>query len=245
MNAGSRVSDGVAAIALVTWRESFRRPLPYLLAVTLALLALVSRTFAIFSFGQSAQESASVGLSAVFLAGFLHACLVGSGAARRDLERGTLLLTLTSPTGNGAYLVGRLLGLFGAAATLAGLVALLARGVFALPVGPPAPQAISSLLFFGWLGTLLPILLLEGLALAVSCAVPRLFAPVVVASFFLGGSLLGHAGPVPDLSLFGLDVAGGGPPLGFSFLYALAQTGVFWFAAYLCLAARALPRSID
>ncbi len=232
------------AVAAVTCRECFRRPLPYALVIVLTFLTLASHTFSIFSFGQSAQEAASLGLSAVFLAGFLHACLIGSGAVRRDLERGTLALTLTSPTSLPAYLVGRLLGLFGSAAILAAAVAVAARGVFALPLGPPAPEDISLLLFVGWTRALLPILLLEAIALAVSSAVIRLFGPVVTVAVFVAGSLPGSAVLTPDFSLFGLE-AGAGPPVAPLLTYSLAQTGTFMLVAYLILATRALPRSID
>ena len=61
----------IAALATNTARECLRRAFPYVAIVSVVLLALGSKLFLAFSFGAADTETVNVGISAVFLAGFL------------------------------------------------------------------------------------------------------------------------------------------------------------------------------
>ena len=128
----------VLEIARTTFRECWRRPLVYVSAAGISLLALVSRFFLGFSFGAEAAESQGIAVSAIFLAGLILASLVGTALVRRDLERGTLGWILSKPLDLPHYLLGRFAGLFAATAGMTGLVVIcLWLMSLALPSGGP------------------------------------------------------------------------------------------------------------
>jgi ABC-2 type transport system permease protein len=235
----------VIALALHTFRECLRRSFPYVAFVAILLLAIASRLFLAFSFGAEQAESLDLTLSAVFVAGFAVAAFQGTALVRGDLERGTLALVLTKPTGLLAYLSGRLLGLFAASATLCAAMACACAAGLALlpagPAGPPPPGAIA--LAAG--RCLLAVLVLDAASLAVSAVAPRTVAPVALIALFVAGSLLGRTVAgflLPDFSVFGLE-AQGRPPLPLLAAYAAVFSSAFLLVAYIFLASKAPLRS--
>lgn len=234
----------IATLSLHTLRECFRRPLPYVLAVVIGLIALASHLFQGFSFGAGELEAANLGISAVFLAGLAYAALQGTALVRVDLERGTLGLLLAQPVGIAGYLAGRLLGLAAASLAACALVALEVTAIFLLPLGRPA-AAFDPVLLAGWGRVLLPVLLLDAAALAASALTPRTLGPVALLAYFVAGSLAGGTGlglVLPDFSLFGLE-AGARPAWGLLMVYTCLHGGVLALVAYLALALRAPLRS--
>jgi ABC-type transport system involved in multi-copper enzyme maturation permease subunit len=235
----------LASLARLTYSECQRRPFVYVVAAAVSLLALASHLFAAFSFGAGDLEATNLALSAVFLAGLLHAMFLGSSLVRNDLERGTLGLVLTKPVGHGLYLLGRLGGLVASAATLCVLVAVATLGIALIPVGGARADIVGGELFSGWLRALLPIIVLEGAALAASTVTSRTFGPVVLVALFVAGSLAGDGGLgllLPDFSVFGLE-AGARPSLPLLGAYAATFTGVFFLVAYVTLVSRRPLRS--
>jgi len=235
----------ILAIAHQSLRECQRRPFPYALASTLALLALASQLFQGFSFGAAELESANLAISAVFLGGLLHAAFLGTQLVRVDLERGTLGLLLSQPASLPRYLLGRYLGLAGSAllqcAMVAGLVALL----FLLPAAGVPEGTFGPALLAGWLRALLPVLLLEAAALAISALASRIFAPLLLVALFAGGSLAAVSPlrfVLPDFSLFALE-AGPAPGWPWMIVYTFVFTAVFLLIGFVALAERAPLKS--
>lgn len=235
----------LASLVQLTYAECQRRPFVYVVAIAVSLLALASHLFTAFSFGAGDLEATNLALSAVFLAGLLHAMFLGSSLVRNDLERGTLGLVLTKPVGHGLYLFGRLVGLVASVVTLCGLVAVASLGIAMIPVGGTSPEIVGPDLFSGWFRALLPIVVLEGAALAASAATSRTFGPVVLVALFVAGSLAAGGGLglfLPDFSVFGLE-AGARPSLPLLGAYAATFTGVFFLVAYVTLVSRRPLRS--
>ena len=229
-----------ASLVFHTLRECHRGPLPYLLATAVILMALTSRLFQAFSFGSQGLEAVNLAISAVFLAGFLHAALLGTSLIRRDHERGTLPLLLSKPLYPAAYVAGRLLGLCASGILVCLGVALAVAGLLQLPIGPPVSGSIGQPLAAGCLRAILPVLVLESAAIAISTVASRIAGPVILAALFLAGSLFtgGLAAFVlPDFSLFGLE-AGVRPPMGVLALYATCQSAFFALVAYLSFVTR-------
>lgn len=235
----------LASLIRLTYAECQRRPFVYVVAAAVSLLALASHLFAAFSFGAGDLEATNLALSAVFLAGLLHAMFLGSSMLRNDLERGTLGLILTKPVGHALYLCGRLAGVIASAITLCALVALACLAISFIPVGRLHADIVGADLFSGWLRALLPIVVLEGAALAASAVSSRVFGPIVLVALFVAGSLAGGGGPgliLPDFSVFGLE-AGARPSLPLLCAYAVTFTGVFFLVAYVTLVSRRPLRS--
>ena len=208
----------IAALALNTFRECMRRPFPYVAGISVFMLALGSKLFLAFSFGGATTETVNVGISAVFLAGFLVATFQGTALARADLERGTLGLVLTKPVGLDAYVTGRFLGLaLTTTAVSAGVAAAVTVAFLALD-----PGVVGAPLLGGFARALLPVLVLDAAALAASAAASRIGAPLMLFGLFLAGALAGRVFFLPDFALFGLE-AGSRPPL----LLLLAYTGIY------------------
>jgi len=226
-------------LTLLTIRECFRRPLPYVLAASLVLVILASRLFLAFTFGRERAEALNLVVSGAFLAGFGIATLLGTGLIRRDLERKTLGWLLTKPVGRAQYVGGRLAGLLLASLGTAALVVLAAS-----PILAAADASVGYLDVLG-AGTraVAPALVLAGAALAFSALAPRTVAPLLMLALFLAGSF-GGAPLVPDFALFSLDANATAPgPL--TLLYGLVFCSIFAVLAYIVLAIRIPAGSQD
>jgi len=227
----------IASLAVHTLRECARRPFLYVTAVAVILLTLSSRLFLVFSFGAAETAAANLALSAVFLAGFLHAAFQATALVRADLERGTLALLLTTPGTLPAYVLGRFAGL---AATSLALCAAVAIGTVALlALFPTSPQAtapgIGTGLLSGCLRAWLLVLVLDAAALAASAVATRITAPLALVALFLAGSLYGHWPVLPDFALFALE-ADARPSWLLVIGYAAVYASLFLLLALMLLA---------
>ena len=212
----------ILPLARNTFRECMRRPFPYVAALSVVLLALGSKLFLAFSFGAAATETANVGISAVFLAGFLVATFQGTALARVDLERGTYGLVLSKPVGIGTYAMGRFVGLaLATTAVCAGVALALSLAFLVLD-----PEVVDGRLFAGFGRAILPVLVLDAAALAASAAASRVGAPLLLFGVFLAGALGGHGLLLPDFALFGLE-AGARPPFVLLLPYAAIYASIF------------------
>ncbi|MHC4547932.1 MAG: hypothetical protein ACYTEZ_04075 [Planctomycetota bacterium] len=235
----------IGTLAYHTFRECFRRPFPYVAVAVIALIALASHLFQVFSFGAGDLETANLAISAVFLAGLVHAALLGTALVRAEVTRGTFGLLLSQPVGLPTYLLGRLVGLAGASIATCALVAAAVSLILLLPVSRATPDLFGGQLLGGWGRVLLPVVVLDAAALAISAVLPRTVAPVALVGLFVAGSLAGDSAVgwiLPDFSLFGLE-AGAAPSWGLLMLYTCIYTTIFLLIAYLVLAARAPLRS--
>ncbi|MHC4338696.1 MAG: hypothetical protein ACYSX0_00595 [Planctomycetota bacterium] len=232
-----------AALSLHTFKECLRSPFPFVVAVSVVLLALASRFLLAFSFGSAEVETIHLAMSAVFLAGLAQAAFQGTGLIRRDMDRGTLGLLLTTPVRLTSYLVGRFSGLALSALSLCAAVAASLALLFAF-----IPQEASlrwPLFAAGCARAMLPVLVLGAAALALSAALPRVAAPIALIGLFLAGSLVAQGGVgmlLPDFSLFGLE-AESRPSWGPLLAYTVAYVSIFLVVAYIVLAFRTSLRS--
>jgi ABC-type transport system involved in multi-copper enzyme maturation permease subunit len=231
----------LAALVGHTLRECFRRPFPYVATGVIMLIALASLLLQAFSFGAAALERTNLALSSVFLGGLVHAALVGTQLVRDDLERGTLGLALTKPVSLLQYIVGRFLGLALSSLLACAAIAACVTALLSLPLpGSDGANAVNAALYSGWARAMLPVFLLDAVAIAASAAVPRFFAPLALAGVFLAGSVAprGVLGAVlPDFSLFGLQ-AGASPAWTLLLPYGLLFCAGFVGIAYIVLASR-------
>jgi ABC-type transport system involved in multi-copper enzyme maturation permease subunit len=233
----------ILAIASNAWRECLRRPFAYVAVVTMVALALASSLLGLFTFGAGAPEALNLAISTVLLAALVTTAFLGTALVRMDLERGTLLLTLSQPVGLVPYLAGRFLGLLAVTVLVCGLTAAGVTVVLAIVGGdqPPLPAALLS----GLCRVLLAVPVLSAAALALSALASRLFAPMLLLALFVAGDVLGES-PLgrllPAFGLFGLD-AGRSPPLGPLALYCALHSVVFLVITYLRLTLRAPIRT--
>lgn len=228
----------IPPIAANTCRECLRRPLPYIAAASIVTLSIASQLLHRFSFGAGALEATNLAISAAMLTAVAVATFVGTGLVRVDLERGTLALLLSQPTGLMSYVLGRSLGLVGALLAASCLAA--GGSALGLVLTDAPRDAFSLPLVLGWVRVALAVPLLATAALAASAAASRVFAPVLFLALFLAGdvaapTVLGRL--LPSFGLFGLD-AGANPSLLWLGMYALACSVVFLATTYLQLALR-------
>jgi ABC-type transport system involved in multi-copper enzyme maturation permease subunit len=232
-----------AALSLHTLKECVRSPFLIVVGISVILLALASRFLLAFTFGSAEVETIHLGMSAVFLAGFAQAAFQGTGLIRRDMDRGTLGLLLTTPVGPASYVIGRFSGWAISALSLCAAVAGTLAILFAL-----IPQEASlrwALFAAGCARAVLPVLVLGAAALALSAALSRVAAPIALIGLFLAGSLAAHRGVgllLPDFSLFGLE-AESRPSWGPLLAYTGAYVSIFLLVAYIVLAFRTSLRS--
>jgi len=234
--------SALLAIARVRLQACLRRSFTPVILVVTVLLALASRALLGFAFGAEHQAVANLVLSAAFLAGLLHAALLGTQAFDRDLERGTLALILTKPTHRRTYVFGSYIGLSLSALIVYGLSAVLVGGLLALLPGGSAAILRPEFLGAALRGAL-AVLLLQALALVCSSALPRQAgAPVLLLLFAASGMLApsGLGALLPDPALFAVEtVPGRSPSSGALLLYTVAHGAASLAIAYLVLTFRA------
>jgi len=229
----------VLEIARTTFRECWRRPLVYVCAAGISLLALVSRFFLGFSFGAEATEVQGIAVSAIFLAGLLLAGLVGTALVRRDMERGTFGWILSKPLDLPHYVVGRFAGLFAATAAMTALVAI-GLGLLSLAFPTGGPPMFDHGLLAAWIRCLLLLAVLDAAAIAASALSSAVVAPLLMLGLFLWASVA----PVPsrrflgpDFTVFALDPAASPPWLPLV-AYAAVFCSIFLLVAYISLSLR-------
>ncbi len=228
------------ALVQTTFRECWRRPLPIVLVVAVGVLGVISRVFAMFSFGDDEAAATHLVISSVFLAGIAHAAIVGAALIRKDYERGTMGLLLAQPLNRTRYLLGRFFGVSAAVTVLAVFVALVSAALLYLPIGPTVTPALTPLIA-GVARALAMIVLLHAVALFSSAVASRVFAPILVLGVFVAGSVAGRQAYLPDFAVFGLE-AGGSPAIGTLFLYTGLFALFFLSLGFLALSLRAPTR---
>ncbi|MEE8105842.1 MAG: ABC transporter permease subunit [Planctomycetota bacterium] len=226
-------------ISRATFRECWRRPLVFVSAAGISVLALVSRLFLGFSFGAEATEVQGIAVSAIFLSGLVLAGLVGTALIRRDMERGTFGWILSKPVDLQQYVAGRFAGLFAATAAMTALVAI---GLVALSLVFPfeGPPIFDQALFAAWLRCVLLLAVLDAAAIAASAVSTAVVAPLLMLGLFLWASVAPAQGQRffgPDFTLFALDPAAHPPWLPLA-SYAAVFCSIFLLLAYIFLSFR-------
>jgi Cu-processing system permease protein len=101
----------IAAVALVTFRETLRRKVQVSLVVFGSFLILASFLVSRLTLGHQHRILADLGLSAMSLVGSLLAVFVGGTLVAGDIERRVLYPVIAKPVSRTEYLLGRYGGL--------------------------------------------------------------------------------------------------------------------------------------
>jgi ABC-type transport system involved in multi-copper enzyme maturation permease subunit len=108
-------------IARMTYRETVRQPIFYIILAVSAVLLLISPFFCLFAFGQELSMMREVGLAAITFAGILIAIMAASQVITNEIENLTALMLLAKPVRRGEFILGKFAGI---------LTAILAAFVF-------------------------------------------------------------------------------------------------------------------
>jgi ABC-type transport system involved in multi-copper enzyme maturation permease subunit len=129
----------ILSIAVVTFREIFRRKVQVSLLLFGALLITAAYVVGGLTIGEWHRIISDLGLSSMQLVGILVAVFIGASLVAGDVERRVLLPVVAKPVSRTQYLLGRYLGL--AAALMANLVAMAAllAAVLAFDAGSARP----------------------------------------------------------------------------------------------------------
>jgi Cu-processing system permease protein len=129
----------ILAVAVVTFREIFRRKVQVSLLLFGGLLILAAYVVGGLTIGEWHRIISDLGLSAMQAVGLLVAVFIGASLVAGDVERRVLLPVVAKPVSRTQYLIGRYLGLAGA--LLANLVAMgaLLGSVLAFDAGGAKP----------------------------------------------------------------------------------------------------------
>lgn len=101
-------------IGRMTYQESIRQPIFYIVLAVSAGLLLISPLFCLFAFGQELLMMREVGLAAITFAGIIIAILSASQSISSELENLTALMLLSKPVRRGEFILGKFAGIMAA-----------------------------------------------------------------------------------------------------------------------------------
>lgn len=176
----------VLAIARNTFLETIRDRILNAILVFAVLLIGSSLLLGQLSVGQDVKIIKDLGLASLSFFGVLIAVFVGTSLVHKELDKRTVFVVLTKPVSRSAFLVGKLLGLYGTLTVLtvamgAAFLGLLA--VLRVPIELGMLQAIG----FTWL----ELLVLTALTLVFS----TFSSPVLCMLYAFGLYFIGHNMP--------------------------------------------------
>lgn len=99
-------------IARMTYRESVRQSLFYLVTVISAALLFVAPLFNLFAFGEELSMLREVGLATITFAGLLIAILSAYFLITSEIDKLTALTILSKPVSRSEFIIGKFLGIF-------------------------------------------------------------------------------------------------------------------------------------
>lgn len=99
-------------IARMTYREGARQPLLYVILGVSGILIFIAPLFSLFAFGEEISMVREVGLATITFAGLLIAVLLAYLLLTAEIEKLTVLTTLSKPISRSEFIVGKFLGIF-------------------------------------------------------------------------------------------------------------------------------------
>jgi len=97
-------------IGNITYREAGRQPLFYIIIAASTVLLLISPSFTLFCFGEHLSMIKEVGLATITFAGLLISILTSYFVLTLEIERLTVMTTLSKPIKRAEFIVGKFLG---------------------------------------------------------------------------------------------------------------------------------------
>lgn len=189
----------IYAIAANTFKEGVRQPVFYLLVGLGTVLMLLSVYFTLFSFGEEDKLVMDMGLATIALFGLIIALFTSSGVIADEIEKKTVLTVLCKPVNRFQFVLGKFLGIVGAA-----LVAMLILAValsFALYLHECTGSIRASdhshsagfhhapLVFVGTLFAFLQVFVISAVSVAISTRFPMIINLSVCLSLYVLGHL--------------------------------------------------------
>ncbi|MBI4834935.1 MAG: hypothetical protein HY811_08980 [Planctomycetes bacterium] len=98
-------------ISNITYGQTVRQQIYYIIVFASALLLFLAAPFSLFSFGQELSMFREVGLATITFAGIILAVLSTDFVIASDIEKQTVLLTLTKPLRRSEFIVGKFIGI--------------------------------------------------------------------------------------------------------------------------------------
>jgi len=129
----------ILSIAVVTFREIFRRKVQVSLLLFGGLLIVAAYIVSGLTIGEWHRIISDLGLSAMQLVGILVAVFIGASLIAGDIERRVLLPVVAKPVSRSQYLIGRYLGLAGALLVNLLVMGALLGAVLAFDAGSAKP----------------------------------------------------------------------------------------------------------
>ncbi|MFH1227310.1 MAG: hypothetical protein V1701_05340 [Planctomycetota bacterium] len=118
----------VYQIGLMTYRESVRQPLFYIIIAVSVILILIAPLFSLFAFGEEMSMVREVGLAAIVFGLILIAILTANQVITQEIERLTVMMLFSKPVRRSEFILGKFVGIVVAlflAAVVMGLVYIL------------------------------------------------------------------------------------------------------------------------
>jgi ABC-type transport system involved in multi-copper enzyme maturation permease subunit len=98
-------------ISNITYGQTVRQQIYYIIVFASALLLFLAAPFSLFSFGQELSMFREVGLATITFAGIILAVLSTDFVVASDIEKQTVLLTLTKPLRRSEFIIGKFIGI--------------------------------------------------------------------------------------------------------------------------------------
>lgn len=101
----------IYVIARMTYREGVRQSLFYVVIAGSGILIFLSPLFTLFAFGKEINMLREVGLATITFAGLLIAVMSAYALLTSEIERLTVLITLSKPVRRSEFIIGKFLGI--------------------------------------------------------------------------------------------------------------------------------------
>ncbi len=104
------ISPKIGAVALSAFREGWRQPMFWLIAVLTTILLFASMTIPYFTFGEDYKMMKQLGFDLVMLSSALFGLLAASLSINEEIEGRTAITVISKPINRRQFLLGKYLG---------------------------------------------------------------------------------------------------------------------------------------
>jgi len=101
----------VYLIAVLTYRQSVRQPLFYIILFASAALLFIAAPFTLFGFGEEITMLREIGLATITFAGFMVAILSADLTIATEIDKQTTLVTFSKPIRRAEFVFGKFIGI--------------------------------------------------------------------------------------------------------------------------------------
>ncbi|MFA5794975.1 MAG: hypothetical protein WC980_07945 [Candidatus Brocadiia bacterium] len=103
--------SNIYQIGLMTYRESVRQPLLYIIIAVSVILILIAPLFSLFAFGEELSMVREVGLAAIIFGLILIAILTAHQVVNQEIERLTVMTLFSKPVRRSEFILGKFAGI--------------------------------------------------------------------------------------------------------------------------------------